>query len=145
MAQVNLYQYAELVRSDGSVVPVGSKTKVSSISLTGTGEVLHTVKNDLASLSTTVLYRNSEKLTGLKWVAIRSSVDAIVSFGIDATATSAIKILANTWQFLNSGYTTSSSSTTIATRAAATAAYITDVSIYIPGGVVADVEFIAAY
>lgn len=143
MAQVNTYQYAELVRSDGSVVPVGSKTKVSSISLTGTGEVLHVVKNDLASLSTTVLYNG--ELTGIKWMAFRSSVDAIVSFGTDATSSSAIKLIAGVWQFLNSGYTTNSSSTTIATRVAATAGYIADISIYIPGGAVADVEFIAAY
>lgn len=143
MSQINLYQYAELVRNDGSVVPAGSKSKVSTISLTGTGEVHHIVKNDLASLSTTVLYNG--ELTGIKWIAVRSSVDAILSFGTDATSSNAIKLIANVWQFLNSGYTTNSSSTTIATRAAATTGYIADISVYIPGLVVGDVELIAAY
>lgn len=143
MAQINLYQYAELVRSDGSVVPVGSKTKASTISLTGTGEVLHIVKNDLASLSTTVVYNG--ELTGIKWIAMRSSVDATVAFGTDATATSATQLKANVWQFFNSGMTTNSSSTTIATRVAAATVAIADISVYIAGGATGDVEVLIAY
>jgi hypothetical protein len=141
MAQVSLYQYAEIVKSDGSVERIGSKNLPSTITLTGTGEIFHVVKNDLDADPAVAIYNG--ELTGIKWWAIKSSVAAQVSFGTDATASNSQKLIAGQWQFFGSGYTTNSSSTTLATRAAAADAYIADISIY--AATAADVELVIAY
>ena len=146
MSQVNLIQYAEISTGSGSPLAIGSKTTPSTIALTGTSEVIHRVYNDISTTSSTTLY--SSTLTGLKWFAIKPSVEIVVSFGKDAAAdhTSSIVVAANTWQFFNSGKTTEGddgSALSVAGRAIQVQANIDTITAY--NALAADIEFIAAY
>lgn len=141
MAQVNVWQYAELQLGDGLIIPLGSKAKPVATSLTGSGSLYEVQKYNLSTLSTTVLFNG--ELSTIKWIAVKSTKDGILCWGTDATSSSSIKLIADTWQFFASGYTTDSSSTTIATRVAATPGYIADVSFYNSAATSADVHFIA--
>ena len=142
MAQINVWQFAELQLGDGLIIPLGNKAKPVAVSLTGNGTLYEIQKYNLSTLSTTVLYNG--ELATIKWIGVKSTKDGILCFGTDATSSSAIKLIADTWQFFGSGYTTDSFSTTIATRVAATPGYITDVSFYNSAATSADVHFIAA-
>lgn len=146
MAEVNIYQYAVISRSGAQSEIIGSKVTPTTISLTGTGEVIHRVYNDIGTTSSTTLY--SSTLTGLKWFAIKPSVEIVVSFGNDDTAdhTSSIVVAANVWQFFNSGKTTEGvdgSALSVAGRAIQVQANIDTITAY--NALAADIEFIAAY
>lgn len=148
MAQVDLYQYAEIVKSDGTKIRLGSKQKPSTITLTGTGEIIHRIFNDLTGGDTIDLY--TADLTGLKFFAVKSSIAAYVGFSENSSlgeGASVIGIGANVWQFFGGGLTGADGGT-FTTRmlvASTTPESITIVKINAPGASTYDVEFVAVY
>jgi len=143
MAQVNLIQYAEISTGSGSPLSVGSKTTPSTIAMTGTGEIVHRVYNDIAGTTAQVLYDNNFGSGIPVWWAIKSSQTGTVGFGNDSTEASAIGVVAGVWQFFNSGRGTTSVSTTVSTKASGSLSTIGDIVFYNRSASVADVEFIA--
>lgn len=146
MSQVDIYQYAEVIKSDGTKIKIGSKQKPSTITLTGTGEMLHRVYNDIVGPAVTVLYESS--LTGIKWFAIRSSVDIVVAFGGTTDTgsypdTSSIAVESNTWQFFNNGGTTLNQGSNVEGRPTNNACDIIKIVAF--NLLDADIEFFAAY
>lgn len=148
MSQVDIYQYAEVIKSDGTKIKIGSKQKPSTITLTGTGEIVHHVFNDIAGGDTVDLY--TADLTGLKFFAVKSSLAAYVGFSENSSlgeGASIIGIGAGVWQFFGGGLTGADPGTfnVRMTVAATTPENITIVKIHVPGAVAADVEFIGVY
>lgn len=144
MSQINLYQYAEIVKSDGSVEKIGSKHKPTTITLTGTGELIHQVWNDLPTTDYVTLY--DDALTGLKWFAVKPSVEIQLAFGDESQVidyTSAIVVGAGIWQFFNSGKTIEDVQSTVTARAIQGQVDITKIVAY--NVLAADIEFIGAY
>lgn len=147
MAQVNIIQHAEIVLSNGQPLRIGSKTVPSVVTLTGTGEVVHRVWNGLTAADYTDLYSDTLGgiLSGIKWWAVRSSVDAMFVYsGGTATSTSTSSLLANVWCFFGEGVTTSSAAG-LSARAAEAEIDVTDMGIYIPGAVAGDVDLVVVY
>jgi hypothetical protein len=143
MAQVDIYQYAEVIKSDGTKIKIGSKQKPSTIAMTGTGEIIHRVYNDIAAVTAQTLYDNELGSSIPVWWAILSSQGGTLAWGNDASNSSAISIVANVWQFFGSSRSTTSTSTTIATKAAASLSDIGDIVFYNRSATTAaDVEFI---
>ena len=146
MAEVNIYQYAVISRSGAQSEVIGSKVTPTTISLTGTGEVIHRVYNDIVGPAVTVLYENT--LTGIKWFAIKASVDIAIAYGGTTDSgnfpdTSAIGVTAGRWQFFNNGTTTLNQGSNVEGRPTNNACDIIKVVAF--NLTDADIEFIAAY
>lgn len=144
MAEINVFQYAVINRPGSNPVVIGSKNKPSTITLTGTGEMYHRVFNDVAATTLTDIY--VEEITDIKFFGVKCSRAATLGFGTAdefAAGSNAVLLAADTWQFFNTGQTTSSS-TNLGVRTAEAAVDIGNMKIYIPGGT-ADVEIIAVY
>mgnify|MGYP003423089646 CR=1 FL=1 len=142
MAQVSIIQYAEITTGTGRPIRFGSKDVPSVITLTGTGDVVHRVYNDLPALAITTLYDDED--AALKWFAIKSSVAAMLGFeDLSVGGTNAIKLVPNVWQFINSGVTTQAVGLT-SERVDETEYNIETVKVYHDTGT-ADIEFVTAF
>lgn len=137
MAQVTLYQFAAITHGTGKPIELGSRSVPSTIALTGTGEVHHKVFNDLAATTLHVLYNG--ELTGIKFYAVKSSVDSMLAINEGDATESIIHIESGVWQFFSGGSTGAGGAIPWAESD------VTDVSLYVLGAVAADVEFIAVY
>ena len=146
MAEINVFQYAVINRPGSSPVVIGSKNKPSTITLTGTGEVLHRVYNDIVGPAVTVLYEST--LTGIKWFAVKASVDIVIAHGGTTDSgsypdTSSIGVTAGRWQFFYNGTTTLNQGSNVEGRPTNNACDIIKVVAF--NLTDADIEFIAAY
>jgi len=146
MAQVSIIQYAEVSTGSGQPLRIGSKVIPSTITLAGTGEVHHRVYNDIVGPAVTVLYENT--LTGIKWFAVKASVDIVIAYGGTTDSgnfpdTSAIGVTAGRWQFFNNGTTTLNQGSNVEGRPTNNACDIIKVVAF--NLTDADIEFIAAY
>lgn len=147
MAEINIYQYAVINRPGSSPEVIGSRNKPTTITLTGTGEVLHRVYNDITGPAVTSLYNST--MTGLKWFAVKASADIVLGIGGTSdsgatTDTSAIKVSSGVWQFFNSaGTTVDGNGDNLDVRVTNNACSILKINAY--NLLDADIEFVAAY
>lgn len=143
MAEISLYQYAVINRPGAQPLVLGSKNKPSTITLAGTGEVVHRVYNDNANWPLNLF--NDDITTGtLKFIAIKSSVDATIGLADTPSggSNSTIPIEADVWLFIHGG-TVAGYAADIDTRLAEALIDIGYVSMY--ASVNADVEVLFAY
>ena len=142
MAQVDVYSYAEIVKSDGTKIKIGSKNKPVVVTLTGTGEILNLVYNDVTGPVLKRLY-TAELTEPIKWFAVKSTVAGNLLWGENSVSSSSVLIAANSWHFVYGG-TNTVDAATITARATESSADITNISFYVASGA-ADIEFIAVY
>lgn len=142
MAQVNLFQYAE-IQTGGGTLCLGNKAKASTISLTGTGEVYHRIWNDNSSWPLNVYDFNI--ITGpVKFIAIKSSLDAVLGIAdtLGGGNNGTIPLEAGIWTFISGG-TVLGYAGNLDTRMAESAIDIAYMSVFAAGS--ADVELLVAY
>lgn len=145
MAQVNLYQFAEIQMGDGNVFTIGSKANPTRISLTGTGAMVRRVWNDVTALTALSLAEDVDLAAGAHLndyvlLAIKCSKDAIVAWTSATSAdTSSVGVESNSWLFFTSNQSTDSGIAAVG-RCAATARDIIELAIY--PSATADVELI---
>lgn len=143
MAQVSIIQYAEITTGTGRPIRLGSKDVPSTIALTGTGEVVHRVYNDNANWPLNLF--DADIITGaLKFVAIKSSVDATLGFAatVGGGNNSTVPVEANVWCFIHGG-TVPGYAANIDTRLAEALVDVAYISLYASAN--ADVEVLFAY
>ena len=145
MAQVDLYQYVEIIKSDGTKIRLGSKQKPSTITLTGTGTVHYHVYNDVSGASDLTVY--SGDLVGLKFFAVRCSVEALFGFSgaVQAGTNNAIHLSPDVWQFFGEGTTTEDGDGILSIRINGSETTVTEMIVRIPGATAGDIEFVGAY
>lgn len=143
MAQVNLTQYAEIILSDGRPIRIGSKTIPSTIALAGTGEVFHRIWNDNANWPLE-LYDSNITTGTLKFIAVKSSIDATFGYGktVAGGNNSTIPLEAGVWLFISGGGETNYVAN-VGDRTGETVDAITYMAI--TAGASADIELIVAY
>lgn len=136
MAQVNVYQYAEIQLGDGSIVTIGSRATPKTISLTGTGTMHRSTFTGVVGDGVELLRVGSadgDDISGFVFLAVRSSVDATLawvgltdgSLGDLDVDSSEIGLEGGAWMFFFSDQTTEHNGDPVNTRAANTAHTIT--------------------
>ena len=143
MAQVDVIQFAKITPGSGQPFAIGSKVLPSTITLNGTGQVIHRVYNDIPATTAQVLMDNEFVAEWPLFWAIKSSTAGTVAWGNDANNAQCIGLVANVWQFFESGRATTNNTSDVEDRSSASLSTIGDIVYYNRAAGVADVDFVA--